>query len=66
MNSIEIVGIIVAVLGIGCFSTIFTILYMTYSKSTINEYKDGKKDIELIDESIYENLSNIKKRRKSY
>ena len=64
MNSIEIVGIIVAVLGIGCFSTIFTILYMTYSKSTINEYKDGKKDIELIDESIYENLSNIKKRRK--
>ena len=64
MTNIEIVGLVVSLLGVGCFAAVFTILYMTYSHSLINEYKTGKKDIELIDESIYDNLSNVKKRRK--
>ena len=64
MSNIEIAGLIVSLLGLGCFATVFTILYMTYSQSVIKEYKDGKKDIELIDESIYENLTKVKKRRK--
>lgn len=64
MSNIEIVGLIVSILGIGCFAALFTILYMTYSNSTINEYKNGKRDIELIDEAIYDNLSHVKKRKK--
>ena len=64
MTNIEIVGLVVSLLGVGCFAAVFTILYMTYSNSLISEYKTGKKDIELIDESIYDNLSNVKKRRK--
>ena len=62
-HKLEIVGLIVSILGVGCFATIFTILYVTYSKSLISEYKSGKKDIELIDESIYDNLNKVKKRR---
>ena len=41
MSTIEIVGIIVSFIGVGCFSAVFTILYLTYSNSTINEYKSG-------------------------
>lgn len=63
MSTIEIVGIIVSFIGVGCFSAVFTILYLTYSNSTINEYKSGKRDIELIDEAIYDNLNRVKKRR---
>ena len=63
MSNLEIVGIIVSVLGVGCFAAVFTILYVTYSNSLVSEYKSGKKDIELIDESIYDNLSKVKNRR---
>ena len=64
MSNIEILGLIVSLIGVGCFAAVFTILYITYSNSTINEYKSGKRDIELIDEAIYDNLSNVKKTRK--
>ena len=63
MSNLEIVGIIVSIFGIGCFATVFTILYVTYSNSLVSEYKSGKRDIELIDESIYDNLNKVKKRR---
>ena len=64
MSNIEIVSLLVSILGIGCFATLFTILYMTFSNSTINEYKSGKRDIELIDEAIHDNLLKTKKRNK--
>lgn len=64
MSNIEIVGLIVAILGVGSFAGLFTILYMTYSNSLIAEYTSGKRDIEIIDEAIYENLSKTKKRKK--
>ena len=63
METIEIVGMIVSIVGIGSFSAIFTILYVTYTNAAINEYKSGKKDVELIDEAIYDNLAHVKKRR---
>ena len=63
MDTIEIVSLVVAFLGVGSFAAVFTILYVTYSNSIINEFKSGKKDIEIIDEAIYDNLSNVKKRR---
>lgn len=65
MSDIEIVGLIVSILGIGCFALLFTILYMTFSNSTIDEYKSGKRDIELIDEAIHDNLLKTKKRKKA-
>ena len=63
MSNTEIVGIIVTILGVGCFSLVFTILYSAYIKSEISDIKSGKKDIELIDEVIYENQSHVKVRR---
>ena len=64
MDTIEIVSLVVAFLGVGSFAAVFTILYVTYSKSIIKEFQSGKKDIEIVDEAIYDNLSNVKKRRK--
>lgn len=64
MDKLEIIGLIVAILGLGSFSAIFTILYSNYTNSLVKEYAAGKKDIELIDESIYDNLAHVKHKRK--
>lgn len=64
MDKLEIIGLIVALLGLGSFSVIFTVLYSTYTNSLVKEYKNGKRDIELIDEEIYDNLAHIKHRKK--
>ena len=39
------------------------ILYQSYATSQINEIQSGKKDLELIDEVIYERQEKIKKRK---
>ena len=64
MSNIEIIGIVVAIFGLTSFSIIFTVLYSNYSKSLVKECQDGKRDIELIDEAVYDNLAHIKNRRK--
>lgn len=64
MTSTEIISLIVTVIGVGSFATIFTILYKSYATSQIAELRSGKKDIELIDEVIYEQQTKIKRRRK--
>ena len=63
MTSAEIISLIVTIIGVFSFATIFTILYQSYATSQINEIKSGKKDIELIDEVIYERQEKIKKRK---
>lgn len=64
MTETEILGLFITILGVGCFSVIFTVLYLNYSKSEIKDIKSGKNDIELIDAYIYENLSHVKVRRR--
>ena len=54
MSSAEIISLIVTIIGVFSFATIFTILYQSYATSQINEIQSGKKDLELIDEVIYE------------
>lgn len=66
MSSVEIISLIVTVIGVFSFATIFTILYKSYTTSQIEEIKSGKKDIELIDEVIYERQADVKKRRKVF
>lgn len=65
MTSSEIVSLCVSVIGVLSFAIVFTILYGNYINSFIEEVQSGKKDIELIDEIIYENLEKVKKRRKT-
>ena len=64
MDSLEIISLIVTVVGVASFSAIFTILYGTYSKSSINEMKLGIKDVEIIGEVIYERQDKVKRKRK--
>lgn len=64
MTSLEIISLIVTLIGVASFSAIFTILYGTYSKSTIYEINFGLKDVEIIGEVIYERQEKIKRRKK--
>lgn len=64
MSPSEILSIIVTVIGVFSFATIFTILYKSYANSQIAELNSGKKDIELIDEVIYEKQEKVRRRRK--
>ncbi len=64
MTSTEIISLIVTVIGVFSFAAIFTILYKSYATSQIAELRSGKKDIELIDEVIYERQTKVKRRRK--
>ena len=63
MKSTEIISLVVTFIGIFSFATIFTILYGNYASMSIQELKSGKRDIELIDEVIYERQENIKRRK---
>lgn len=64
MTSRDIVSIIVTFIGVFSFATLFTILYKSYASSQIAEIKSGKRDIEIIDEVIYERQKHVQNRRK--
>ena len=62
MKSTEIISLIVTFIGIFSFATIFTILYGNYASMSIKELKSGNRDIELIDEVVYERQEKVKRR----
>lgn len=64
MTSRDIISIIVTFIGVFSFATLFTILYKSYASSQIAEIKSGKRDIEIIDEVIYERQKHVQNRRK--
>ncbi len=66
MTSAEIISLIVTIIGVFSFAAIFTILYKSYAASQIAELRSGKKDVELIDEVIYERQTKVKRRRKIF
>ena len=61
----DIVALIVTLLGVAAFAAVFTILYSKYTKSSIREVESGKRDIELIDQSISEKDEKVRKRKKA-
>ena len=64
MSSYEITAAVVTSLGVITFAAIFTILYRMFALSSIKELNTGKRDIELMDEYIYERQPSVKIRRK--
>ena len=64
MTSRDIISTIVTFIGVFSFATLFTILYKSYASSQIAEIKSGKRDIEIIDEVIYERQKHVQNRRK--
>ena len=63
MTSVEILALVVTAIGVSSFAAIFTILYMSFAKTTISEVNSGKRDIELLDEVIYQQQTKVKKRK---
>lgn len=66
MTTTEIISLIVTFVGVFSFAAIFTILYKSYATAQIGEIKTGKKDIEIIDEMVYEKQTHVKKKRKIF
>lgn len=66
MSSSEIISLTVTLIGVFSFAALFTILYRTYAISQINEIKQGKRDIEIIDEVIYEKQIAVRRRKKIF
>lgn len=64
MTNTEIISIVVTFIGVFSFATIFTILYKSFATMSINELRSGKRDIEIIDEIIYNRQDKIQKRIK--
>ncbi len=64
MSINDIISLVVTALGVISFSIVFTILFGSYTKASIIEIESGKRDIELLDENIYENTASVKKRKK--
>lgn len=64
MSTIEVVSLIVTFIGVASFAAVFTILYSSYATSSIKELNSGKRDIELIDEILYEKQEKVIRKRK--
>lgn len=64
MTTAEILSLVVTIIGVFSFAAIFTILYRSYVKSSITEINTGKRDIELMNEVIYDQQINVKRRKK--
>lgn len=65
MSSLDIIALVVTVLALAGFSAVFTLLFGSYSKSVIQNYKDGKNDPELITDFVNDkhNKKNVRKKR---
>lgn len=55
MSSIEIISLIVTIICLVSFSLVFTYLFRHYYYSNIKEIEEGKADVDLIDNALYEN-----------
>lgn len=64
MQLVELLPILVTVIGVFSFAALFTILYQSYANAQIEEIKSGKKDIEIIDEVIYERKEEVRKKKR--
>ncbi|MCI5939773.1 hypothetical protein MRZ76_00090 [bacterium] len=64
MNATDIISLVMSLIGVGSFCAVFTILFAKYTKSSIRETQEGKRDIELIDQEITEQDMKTKRRRK--
>ena len=53
MSKIEILSLIITLICVASFATVFTVLFRHYYKGMISDVKDGKLDIELIDNALY-------------
>lgn len=65
MSPVEILSLVVTFICVGSFSIVFTVLFKSHYKNQIKEIKEGKLDIELIDNALYEDKIERSKTRKT-
>lgn len=66
MTSLEIIALIVTGVGVACFAVIFTILYRSYAAASVAEIESGQRDVDLIEQTILQNVKNSKKSKKTF
>lgn len=66
MTGIEIISLIVTFVCLFSFSVVFTILFKNYYSHQINDVKEGKEDIALIENAILEEKKKNKKTTKAF
>ena len=64
MTTIEVISLIVTSIGVISFAIVFTVLYSTYTSTSVDDITTGKKDIEVLEEHFYEQQPKVQKRRK--
>ena len=65
MDKIEILSLIVTIICLLSFSTVFTILFRNYNLNAIDSIKEGKEDIDLIDSCLIEEEKKKSKKHKT-
>lgn len=66
MSNIEIVSLIVTIICLVSFSIVFTVLFRNYYTHLIKDVKEGKEDIALIENAIYEEQRKNKTQHKVF
>lgn len=61
MDSIEIISLVITIVCVVSFSAVFTILFRNYYKNNIEKIVEGKDDIDLIDNAIYQDQKDKNK-----
>lgn len=65
-SSVEIITLVITLVCLVCFCTVFTILFGHYYKSNIEAVSSGKKDIALIDNAVDEEKDKRNKAKKAW
>lgn len=64
IDSIEVISLVITIVCVVSFSAVFTILFRNYYKNNIEKINEGKDDIDLIDNAIYQDQKNKSKANK--
>ncbi|MCQ2797182.1 MAG: signal peptidase I [Bacilli bacterium] len=62
MGKIEILSLVITIVALISFCAVFTVLFMNYYKSLTEKVLEGKEDIDLIDNAIYESKKKSQKK----
>lgn len=65
MSDIEILSLVVTIVCLVSFSATFTILFRHYYLSAIDEVKKGSRDLELLENAVYEEAAKKSKKKKA-
>ena len=65
MTTTDLIALIVTIVGVASFAAVVTILFRNFIKSSIKEIHNGERDIELIDQTVYENDPKVIKKQRA-